>query len=604
MTDKQPFRDKLVLPTASINVFLTSLTHVGLANVGRLMVSSGHLPVNAGHGGGQALGGGWGAITGGGGTKGEIAKVEGINGWEVVGRRVAFKENFVRAWELTEEIEEGVLEYVKYLVQGGQPLYVKINDGGEAGGRYRITKTTKTRTRSRSRSRGPLGLGKESRSGQMYVMRKKSVSRPSTERIEIVERDYTSRPEGEGGHGKFLALPAPPAPEILNVRDERQPLYVERKPKESSSDGSDGGGSDSVGDSARIRRASAADRMQRRTSEMPETERERAVPRRAERPSARTHSEQELKSRSRYIRQRIAAEKERAVAEIEQTGTRLRTRSRIVHDETLTPEQRAHQANEEEIIDTMEFLDREYGVTVEPIEVPRDPIDNGRVKAVEPPSAASGFASRELSDSEESDTPIVPSMSRTDRLRAETSLPVHLRSRRDRSYMYKSRYEPYSRYDRDKSRRWRQSYHDEDQYPPLSPDIADHGYGPSMYPPPPPPRRNYHDHYSDDDSDELRRSKLNPNEHKPYMTRQTKKGDRKNSLMKPIISVAHDGPSNRLPRPASYGSPDARHEAEFRRREMRRLGTDHDQDDTYMRGALGPDNSDDGHEDRTRSARR
>jgi hypothetical protein len=283
----------------------------------------------------------------------------------------------------------------------------------------------------------------------------------------------------------------------------------------------------------------------------------------------------------------------------------LRTRSRIVHDETLTPEQRAHQANEEEIIDTMEFLDREYGVTVEPVEVPRDPIDNGRVKAVEPPSAASGFASRELSDSEESDTPIVPSMSRTDRLRAETSLPVHSRSRRDRSYMYKSRYEPYSRYDQDKSRRWRQSYHDEDEYPPLSPDIADHGYGPSMYPPPPPPppRRNYHDHYSDDDSDELRRSRLNPNEHKPYMTRQTKKGDRKNSLMKPIISVAHDGPSNRLPRPARYGSPDARHEAEFRRREMRRLGTDHDQDDTYMRGALGPDNSDGGHEDRTRSAR-
>jgi hypothetical protein len=250
MTDKQPFRDKLVLPTASINVFLTSLTHVGLANVGRLMVSSGHLPVNAGHGGGQALGGGWGAITGGGGAKGEIAKVEGINGWEVVGRRVAFKENFVRAWELTEEIEEGVLEYVKYLMQGGQPLYVKTTDGGEAGGRYRITKTTKTRKRSRSRSRGPLGLVKESRSGQMYVMRKKSVSRPSTERIEIVERDYTSRPEGEGGHGKFLALPAPPAPEILNVRDERQPLYVERMPKESSSDGSDGGGSDSVGDSA------------------------------------------------------------------------------------------------------------------------------------------------------------------------------------------------------------------------------------------------------------------------------------------------------------------------------------------------------------------
>lgn len=623
MTDKQAFRDKLMLPTASINVFLTSLTHVGLANIGSLMVLSGQLPVNAGAGSGQVsgYGGGWGATTGG----GVIVKVGGFHGWGVVGRRVAFKENIIRKAELMEDIEDEVVEYVKYLVGGGLPFNFRNSEGGEAAeGRYRITKTTKMRTRSRSKSRGPLGLGKESRTGQMYVVRKKSVSRPSTERIEIVEREFDRRSEGEGRHRKYLALPAPPAPEVVDVRDQRQPQYVERKPKDSSRDGWEDSGSDSGRDSRPIRRSTAAARREIRRSETPEPRRDTAEAPKTERPSVRAYSGQELKARTQHVRQRIAEERARAIEEIEQKKKASRTRARMFHDETLTPEEKAQRAREEEIRETMEFLDREYGLIVTPVEVPREPIDNGRVKPVEPPSATSGFTSKELSDSEESDTPIMPGMSRTDKLRAETSLPEYSGSRRDRPYMSKSRYEPYSTYDREKFRRSRQSYHDENEYPPppAAADIFDDGHRPGMYYTPPTPLtppiiddghgpRNYHtrpphdshDHYSGEDFDELRPSRSNPNEDEPHMIRRRKE-DKKRSSTKPTIIVPQDASSHRLWRMASDGGLDVRHEPEFRRRERRRLGSDYGQDGTYMRGAIGSHGSDDEPEDHMRIVRR
>src|SRR5436853_6247765 len=106
-------------------------------------------------------------------------------------------------------------------MRGGTPFHAKGSGGGgggggsSGGGKYKVGKTTtstKTRTHSRSRSLGPRGLGKGN-NGKMYVVRKKSVSRPSTERIEIVEREYVSESDSDGHpRRRAPALPAPDSP--------------------------------------------------------------------------------------------------------------------------------------------------------------------------------------------------------------------------------------------------------------------------------------------------------------------------------------------------------------------------------------------------------
>jgi hypothetical protein len=620
MTDKQAFRDKLVLPTASINVFLTSLTHVGLANVGSLMLLSGHLPLKTGAR--------W-PVPGDGGDWGGGARLDGVSGWRVVGRRVAFKENIIRRPELTEGIEDEVIEYLKYLVGGGQPFHFSAAEGGEAaGGTYRITKTIKTRTKSRSKSRGPMGLGKDNRTGRMYVVRKKSMSKPSTETIEFVEREYGARPEGERFYESRLALPAPPTPGSVDSHDDRQPRYVERRPKGTASDGSDDSGPDSGGDRPRIRRASSAGRRGRSRSGTAERQRDTTEAPRTERPSARTYSGQELKDRSQQIRQRIAEERARAIEEIEQKGkaSRVRARKSRSRDETLTAEEREQQARREEILETMEFLENEYGVTVTPLEVEREPIDNGRVKTVEPPSAASEFEPKELSDSDESDTPILPGMSRTDRLRAETSLPEYTTSTRDRSYMPRSRfepsrYEPYSTHNRGRFRRSRPSYHDQNKYspPPPSADSFDDRYRTRMYHVPPTPLtpstfgdghgsrryrerpRYHHDHHDDEYFGPETSTRI---EEDTYLIRkENEKEDRKRSPTRQII-ITQDDSSGGLWRRASYGGPDMHRERDLRKREMRRYETDHGQHDTYMSGGIGPHGSDDDPEDSIEIVRR
>ncbi len=88
------------------------------------------------------------------------------------------------------------------------------------------------------------------------------------------------------------------------------------------------------------------------------------------------------------------------------------------------------------------------------------------------------------------------------------------------------------------------------------------------------------------------------------MIQKEKDKRKKRNSMKPIITAPQDEPLSRLRRTASYGGPDERQEHELRRRELRRLRTNHDQDDIYMRGALGPDDSNDEYEDHVRIVRR
>ena len=203
-TDKQPFRDRLVLPAQSINIYLTSLTHVGLAQMPLLLAKSG--------------------------SKGLIAwndqdqKDGRLQDWANVGFNVAFRERFgIKGAVLTSSIEDEVVLYVLHLLKGGQPFY-KLSSG-TSGHKHKVQKTTVTkRTGSRSRSRGPLAMGRGDDTAKMYVMRKKGkAGRPSSERVEIVEREWESESD-TGGRRPMLALPAPDgdgAESIIEIKPRR-----------------------------------------------------------------------------------------------------------------------------------------------------------------------------------------------------------------------------------------------------------------------------------------------------------------------------------------------------------------------------------------------
>ncbi|KAH7317450.1 hypothetical protein BKA65DRAFT_515931 [Rhexocercosporidium sp. MPI-PUGE-AT-0058] len=207
MKDKQAFRDKLVLPAQSINIYLTMLTHIGLVNVGGLMQLSGQ-GGEVGAGGG-ARGGVEGGVegqggVGGGAGGGAMVRVGPVDRWSAVGRRVAFKDSTLHDLELTTDIEEQIVNYALYLTRGGTPFHSQTHSDN----RYRSTRGQQTRTRSRSRSDGVLGVEKR-RKGQMYFVRKKkSVGSLSTERVDT-EYGSGSETEGHAGRRPFLALPSP-----------------------------------------------------------------------------------------------------------------------------------------------------------------------------------------------------------------------------------------------------------------------------------------------------------------------------------------------------------------------------------------------------------
>ena len=206
-TDKQPFRDRLVLPAQSINIYLTSLTHVGLANMPLLIAKSGNKAYI-----------GW---------NDQHQKDGRLHDWANVGFNVAFREQFgVKGAVMTSVIEDEVVLYVLHLLKGGQPFY-KLSSG-TSGHKHKVQKTTMTkRAGSRSRSRGPLAMGRGDDTSKMYVMRKKGkVGRASSEKIEIIEREWESDSDN-GGRRPMLALPAPDGEGAESV--------IEIKPRRSSS---------------------------------------------------------------------------------------------------------------------------------------------------------------------------------------------------------------------------------------------------------------------------------------------------------------------------------------------------------------------------------
>ena len=213
MTDKQAFRNKLILPTQSINIYLTALTHVGLVNVKFLIGPStyggqdgadgdGDRPQSApsgGNGGGQNGG----AVT---------VNTNPFEGWGAIGRKVAFKDSTIKRYGISPDLEDEVILYARYLIQGGLPFHAHDNPRAPE---HKVTKLARIPNRSRSRKR--------SRS-RMYMVRKKSVTKPAS------DREYRSDSDSRWPRRRrLLALPAPDSPPP-------DPQYIEmRSPRGSSS---------------------------------------------------------------------------------------------------------------------------------------------------------------------------------------------------------------------------------------------------------------------------------------------------------------------------------------------------------------------------------
>ena len=88
-TDKQPFRDKLALPTTSINIFLTNLVHVSLSQ-GRLSSRRNIQSIVAGNE---------------------------LKGWKAIGQRVTFRDGTIVAADLMQgNIEDEIVAYALYLI--------------------------------------------------------------------------------------------------------------------------------------------------------------------------------------------------------------------------------------------------------------------------------------------------------------------------------------------------------------------------------------------------------------------------------------------------------------------------------------------------------
>lgn len=417
MTDKQPFRDKLMLPTASINIFLTSMTHVGLVNMGRIMMRTGHAP-------GISNATGFVDADGGKQSSANVA-VDELIGWQAVGTRMAFRDTIVKKSDLTRDFEAEMLEYALHLIRGGVPFHAKP---GTASNKHKVTKTTRTKTGSRSRSRGPLGLGKGGR-GQKYVMRKKSVSIPSSEKVEIVTREWESGSDSDPPRRPLLALPAP------DSTSSRQ--YVEIKPSSAPSSDED----KHLSDEHRSRDRASGRRHQR---DRPSS---RDRPRREP-----TTSREEIRSRRRDMQETIRAEQADAYEELEQEEILHRSRraqTRVSRPAFQSREEETEYERYEEEEDLISFLAENYGLIVQPLLQPREPVDHGVVKDVVPPTAAGD--TDQISDSEDSEPPLSPPPRTTrdshgrrtnDRLRAQVGGSF---TRMGPSPQYGSRFETHTR---------------------------------------------------------------------------------------------------------------------------------------------------------------
>lgn len=339
MTDPQPFRDKLVIPTQSLQIFLHSMTHVGLANVGNLLALSGHLPDAA--------------------VADPVATKSAVGSWEVVGTKLAFrKARSLGSGTLTADLEEEVIRYVLHLQKGGQPF-----DAKEV-----------PTTRPRSKSRGSVSYSRDKR-GDTYIVRKKTtayVSSPSKTTPSTKDASWSKADRLP----LRLDIPAPSSGARSPISPS-SPRIVDARPDfEVSSD-------DEI---LPARRASFSGANQARREQEPKSAQE---PPTSINSRYTLHGFTDVKFTRRDCRRKvedeIKLEQEEAAREMRDVSIRMRSqrRTRLSRPESQMNEKEESESDSEDIID---MLAEQYGLRIERLAVDRPPINNGTVVPVLPAS--------------------------------------------------------------------------------------------------------------------------------------------------------------------------------------------------------------------------
>jgi uncharacterized membrane protein YgcG len=453
MEDKQAYRNKLILPTQAVNVFLTSMTHVGLANMGRIMARMGGLPVTTQPqtplllppSGDQ---GSTDTPRQGQDTKGNQnssgSSAGRLGGWDIVGSQIAFKKPpfTIRRHHLTSEYEAEVLLYAKHLLKGGDRFSYIFERRGQ---QFKVTKhpvdkppkklprsVSRSRSRSRparrARTRDQMSLGKDS--AGMFVRRRKSVVVPNSEETsELVDLndDIPAR--------RPLALPAPDYIEIQPDGWESDSDGSHHSAGDSDDDrggGGGGGGGYGGGGAGSSRRHGGDDghdsdgdgdhpgpppsppnvpdafrfHQPASTTPRPASTNNRSHSRWYDRATYRHSAIQDLEARKREIEDRIQREQDMAMQEQERAEEpeRRRRESYSRYERTSMTEAERVDLNEyNDLAASMVYLTEVYGIIVEPAPPERPPVDNGEVH------------------SDDEDVTYDPEMERVDKLKAETS---------------------------------------------------------------------------------------------------------------------------------------------------------------------------------------
>jgi hypothetical protein len=339
--DKQPFRDKLALPTASINIFLTSLVHVSLSQM-RLSSRRNIQPIVTGNE---------------------------LKGWKAIGQRVAFRDSAIVAANLMQgNIEDEIVAYALHLIHGGTPPSRKPVPALGSG----ATNTPVGKSKAPQSRRKPIY---HTTSDRMFLVRDRkagrSRSRIRANSIEIVQPEPESRSSSEA---EFTFFSPPPQ----QVHSPHSYETWEPEDKRRASDESNRYG-------ARFDHSSRREEARRASERDYETE---------------VEDESEHETRRQRVRRQMRKERKEAIAEMQRqvlsgqhVSDQANVQGRMRRERQEAFAEMQQQVPSGQQVSGQDYMEKEYGVVIEPFPGNRLWIDAGTVGSPEELSSSSGAES-------------------------------------------------------------------------------------------------------------------------------------------------------------------------------------------------------------------
>jgi hypothetical protein len=344
--DKQPFRDKLALPTASINIFLTSLVHVSLSQV-RLSSRRNIRSIVTGNE---------------------------LKGWKAIGQRVAFRDSAIVAVDLMQgNIEDEIVAYALHLIHGGTPPSRKPVPALGNG----ATNTPAGKSKAPQSRRKPIY---HTTSDRMFLVRDKKAGR-SRSRIranstEIVQPEPESRSSSEAEFNFFS-----PPPQQVHSPHSYETWEPEDKRRASDESNRYGARFDHSSRREEARRASERDYETEVEDESEyETRRQRSV-------------KANVRRQMRREREEAIAEMQRQLLSGQHVSDQANVQGRMRGERQEAFAEMQQQVPSGQHVSSQDYMEKEYGVVIEFFPGYRPPIDAGTVGSPEELSSSSGAES-------------------------------------------------------------------------------------------------------------------------------------------------------------------------------------------------------------------